>query len=180
MRLRAVTPADGAAIWRLVQEAGTLEANTAYCYVLMCTHFDETCLLAEDDDGRPCGFVVAYCPPRQVDTVFVWQVGVLSAARGAGLGRRLLRELVERNSARGVRYLEASVTPDNEASRALFRGLARELGTECAVGPFMGSDLFPGEHEPEELFRIGPITVPRAAAPRSAPSDSIPTLTAES
>ena len=155
-RIRPLTPSDGAEIWRMVEEISALEANSAYCYVLFSSYFGDTCLIAEDDNGRALGFVVGFRPPRQGDTVFVWQVGVLRAARGLGLGRRLLSALVEHTAALGVRYLEATVTPDNQASRALFRSLARELDTECSVSPFMGAELFPGEHEPEELFRIGP------------------------
>jgi len=155
-RIRPVTPSDGAEIWRMVEEISALESNSAYCYVLFCSHFGDTCVIAEDDEGEALGFVVGHRPPRQGDTVFVWQVGVRRTARGLGLGRRLLRALVEQTAALGVRYLEASVTPGNQPSRALFRSLARELGTECSVGPFMGAELFPVEHEPEELFRIGP------------------------
>jgi hypothetical protein len=37
----------------------------------------------------------------------------------------------------------------------------------------MGADFFPGEHEPEELFRIGPITIaPAASAGSRAEVDS--------
>ncbi len=55
------------------------------------------------------------------------------------------------------------MTPDNAPSRALFRGFARHRDAECRVEPFLTADLFPGEHEPEELFRIGPM--PAESAP---------------
>lgn len=161
MRIRHPEPADGATLWRLVKEAGTLELNSPYTYVLMATHFADTCLVAEDD-GEPLGMVIGYRPPTGPEAVFVWQVGVSPAARGRGLGRRLLAELMVRTAPRGVTHLEASVTPGNEASRALFRSVARQLDADCRVEPFMGAELFPGEHEPEELFRIGPIARPAA------------------
>ncbi|MDY7092998.1 MAG: diaminobutyrate acetyltransferase [Acidobacteriota bacterium] len=157
MRFRHPQMEDGSDLWRLVGDAGTLELNSAYTYVLMATHFADTCLLAESDEGEPLGFVVAYRPPTHPEAVFVWQVAVAPEARGQGLGRRLLEELVARTAEDGVRYLEATVTPDNEPSRKLFRSFARELDTECRVEDFMGQEVFPQDHEAEDLFRIGPI-----------------------
>jgi len=175
VRLRPPTPDDGAAIWRLAGAAGELEQNSGYAYVLLATHFDDTCLVAEED-GELLGFVVGYRPPRQPDTIFVWQVAVAAAARGLGLGRRLLVELARRSAASGVCWVEATVTPDNEPSRKLFRSLARELGTECAVLPFMSAQLFPAAHEPEELFRLGPYSFP--SAPSGAESTAARTADA--
>jgi len=155
MRIRHPAPEDGAALWRLVKAAGTLELNSPYAYILMATHFADTCLVAEEE-GDVIGLVIGYRPPPKPDVVFVWQVAVSSAARGRGLGRRLLQELATSTATDGVSYLEASVTSDNEASRALFRSVSRELGAECRVEPFMDRGLFPEAHEAEELFRIGP------------------------
>lgn len=157
IRFRSPAPEDGADLWRLVRDAGTLELNSPYTYILMASHFAGTCLLAEAEDAdAPLGLVIAYRPPTHPDAVFVWQVAVSPAARGRGLGRRLLETLVERLRPAGVRFLEATVTPDNEASRALFRSVAREAGVPCRVEEFMTEDLFPEAHEAEELFRIGP------------------------
>ncbi len=76
MEIRNTTPADGAKLWQLVRESEALELNSAYFYVLMATHFADSCVIAEDEDGRAAGFVVGHRPPRKPDTVFVWQVGV--------------------------------------------------------------------------------------------------------
>lgn len=152
---RKPTPEDGRRMWQLVHDAGTLEPNTAYCYVLLCDHFADTCLLAESD-GELAGFIAAYRPPGREDTVFVWQIGVAPKARGQGLGKRMLRALIEREDLPEVRYVEATVAPDNAASEALFRSFARSLGVECAESDKYASTLFPSGHEPENLFRIGP------------------------
>src|SRR3546814_4120004 len=53
--------------------------------------------------------------------------------------------------------IEATVAPTNLASAALFRALARDLGTPCVVSTGFPAALFPeANHEPERLFRIGP------------------------
>lgn len=151
---RKAQPQDGARMHALVKEMGGLELNTAYFYVLFCMDFADTCVVAEVD-GKLAGFVLGHRPPARPDTVFVWQVGVAPFMRRQGMARRLLDAFLEQNP--DARWLEATVTPDNAASRRLFRALARDRDAGCDVGEFMLADYFPDGHEPEELFRIGPL-----------------------
>lgn len=59
---------------------------------------------------------------------------------------------------RSVRYLMATVTPSNTASQALFRQTAKALQAPCEVSEGFPAAWFPdGNHEPEELFQIGPL-----------------------
>lgn len=156
---RSATAADGANMWRFVGEAGVLERNSSYTYILLCQHFGDTCMVAELD-GEIVGFVLAYIPPRQADTVFVWQVGVSSKMRGRGVGIRLLRHLLARDVCRNVSFLEASIAPSNTASQNLFRSFARKSHTSCRRLPFFPSEFFPEPHESEHLYRVGPIEWP--------------------
>lgn len=164
---RAPTVTDGAEMWRLARESGALEVNTAYAYLLFSQHFADTCVVAERN-GKPVAFVSAFVSPAAHDTVFVWQVAVAHEERGQGVGQKLLHHLLARPACRRVRRLEATVTPSNTASRALFESVARDLDVPFSVYSGFGTDLFPGEgHEPEELVRIGPL--PRAMRGRSVP-----------
>ncbi len=148
---------DGAAIWRLVCQTDVLDTNSCYAYLLLCTDFADTCLVSYDGE-RLAGFVTGYRPPGRPDVLFVWQIGVDPAYRGRGLGRALLGRLVERAAAQGVRYLEATVTPDNDASRRLFRWLADARRCELATtSRFEPPHFAAAEHEPEQLIRIGPL-----------------------
>ena len=109
--------------------------------------------------GGPCGFITGYVRPSRPDTFFVWQVAVDQDHRGQGLARRMLHSLADRLVPRGHRYLEATVTPDNTASTAMFESFARDRGCQVARSPLFGAEHFPeGGHEPEVLFRIGPIS----------------------
>lgn len=150
---RMARPEDGAKMWELVREMGGLELNTAYFYVLFCIDFAETCVVAEVD-GEMAGFVLGHRPPKRPDAIFVWQVGVAPWMRKQGLARRLIDAFIEQNP--DARWLEASVTPENTASRKLFRSVARDRDVGCEVLDFMGAPLFPNSHEAEDLFRIGP------------------------
>lgn len=150
---RQARPEDGARMYELVKEMGGLELNTAYFYVLFCIDFADTCVVAEVD-GKLAGFVLGHRPPSRQDAVFVWQVGVAPFMRKQGMARRLLEAFLEQNP--DARWMEASVTPTNTASRKLFRAVARDHGVDCQVSDFMLAEHFPDGHEPEELFRIGP------------------------
>jgi L-2,4-diaminobutyric acid acetyltransferase len=152
------TPAleDGAAVWRLVGESGGLEQNSAYAYLLLCTHFKDTCVVAERN-GRVLGCALAYRPPRDRDCIFVWQVGVAQNARGQGFGGRMLDELLTLSECRDVRFLTASVATNNHASYALFAGFARRHGASLSEEPFFSEACFPQPHAAEPLIRIGPL-----------------------
>ncbi|MET3682862.1 L-2,4-diaminobutyric acid acetyltransferase [Alkalibacillus flavidus] len=146
---------DGSAMWELVNKS-SLDQNSAYKYIMMCEYFAETCVVAKEDD-QVVGFVTAFIPPERQDVVFVWQIGVDSSQRGKGLASKILNELIERDACRDVRYLEATVTPSNEASQALFKKFAREHDTTCEVSECFPEELFPSdEHEAELSFLIGP------------------------
>jgi phosphinothricin acetyltransferase len=66
-------------------------------------------------------------------------VYVAEAARGAGLGRTLLEELVERSERAGYWTLTAGVFPENEASLRLHRACGfREVGVRERLGESNG------------------------------------------
>ncbi len=148
---------DAREMVRLARESRVLDVNSHYAYLLLCEHFRDTCVVAERD-GQAIGFVAAYRLPRRPETLFVWQVSVSSEARGRGLASQMLAELIGRGRASGIRFLEATVTPSNAASRALFESLAARHNAACRTRLLFPSEVFgaAGEHEPEELFRIGP------------------------
>jgi L-2,4-diaminobutyric acid acetyltransferase len=154
--LRQPQEADGASIWRLVRNTGVLDVNSPYSYLMLCKFFSDTCVVAEHD-GQIVGFVSAFLPPANPQTLFVWQVAVAKSQRGNGLGKALLQELIGREVCKNVCYLEATVSPTNFPSQALFRGLARDFATHCEILECFPAHLFPGgTHEPEMTFRIGP------------------------
>jgi L-2,4-diaminobutyric acid acetyltransferase len=155
IRYRASRISDGPRVHRLVKEGDGLELNTCYAYLLLCDHFSDTTLVAERD-GELVGFVGAYRPPEREDTVFVWQIGIDASARGRGIASGLLDALVAAPGCEGVTFLEATVTPDNEPSRRLFESFAKRHAASFTWSHGYHEDLFPQNHAPEQLIRIGP------------------------
>lgn len=154
--IRAPRAGDARHIHALVCADDTLEANTAYCYLLLCTHFAQNGVVAERN-GEIAGFVCAYRPPNDPEAVFVWQVGVAPAGRGQGLGKHLLHALVRRPANRDARWLTATVDAANGPSNKLFAAFAREHDAELATETGFPSELFPPGHPAEPLLRIGPL-----------------------
>ena len=159
--LRNPTPDDAAAIWQLVVDSGVLDHNSPYSYLILCTHFADTCIVVEYDK-KIVGFVTAYRPPISPDVVFVWQIGVAKSMRSRGLGVAILDALVRQQACQDVTHLDATVTPSNRASQSMFRAFARNMGTQCVEELCFPEHLFPtAGHEAEHLFHIGPFSVPQ-------------------
>jgi L-2,4-diaminobutyric acid acetyltransferase len=157
---RRPTADDGPGIWQVVKDSGVLDVNSPYAYSLMAWRFADTCVVAEHQD-QVVGFVTGFRPPKKQDVIFVWQIGVHEIARGQGLAKRILLDLVRRPGCNGVRFMETTITPSNKASRNLFRSFARKLDADVRILDGLDPEHLTPEtqahgHEPEELFRIGP------------------------
>lgn len=151
---------DGAALWRMARDSQKLDLNSSYTYLLWAVDFADTSVIAKLD-GEPVGFVIGYRQQRAPDTVVVWQVAVDGAARGRGLAGQLLDALYVPLVRDGVRFLETTITPDNEASIALFAAFAKRWGAELTRTELFAADDFPDGHDPEDLYRIGPLSAPQ-------------------
>lgn len=156
--IRAPSHSDGALLWEITRQAGTLDVNSPYAYMMQCRNFQSTCAIAEVY-GKPAGFVTAHRLPDRPDVLFVWQVAVLSEFRGLGIAKRLLNDILDRDATAGVRTVQSTVSPSNTASRALFTAFAKTKGATLDVQPCFRIEDFPdGDvHEAEELFVITPV-----------------------
>lgn len=157
--LRKPVATDGPAITGLIAACAPLDANSAYCNLLQCTDFADFCIVAERG-GQPLGWVSGYRPPSAPDDFFVWQVAVAASARGHGLAGRMIRALLARPANIGVTHLTTTVTDDNRASWALFKGLARKWRVPLRKSARFERDAhFAGAHDTEWQARIGPLPV---------------------
>lgn len=152
--------ADGAALWRIAKDSGTLDLNSSYSYLLWCRDFAGTSAVARGADGEPVGFVTGYVRPERPHTLLVWQVAVDAAYRGHGLAAALLDGLTARVGAeRGLSSVETTITPGNTASERLFISYAARHGATVEREVLFDTGLFPdGPHDPEVLYRIGPLS----------------------
>jgi len=154
---RAPRKSEAGAIHALVASCKPLDLNSTYAYLLLCTHFAATCAVVEEG-AEILGFVSGYLKPAEPATLFIWQVAVGPNARGRGLAKAMLNEILSRPSCRGVTSLEATVSPSNQPSRNLFESLAREHQAACSWSAlFQPADFGEQLHEEEQLLRISPL-----------------------
>jgi L-2,4-diaminobutyric acid acetyltransferase len=135
-----------------------------YANLIQADHFRETCVVAEVD-GQIAGWVSGHIIPDS-DELFVWQVAVSPEARGLGLGKRMLTELIERDACSDARLLKTTITRDNAASWALFKSFARSMGSTLEDEPHFERDAhFEGQHATEHMVTV---SLPRATTLRRA------------
>jgi len=151
---------DGPRVTRLIASSPPLDTNSAYCNLLQCTDFRETCIIAERG-GELIGWISAYRPPAAPDRLFIWQVAVHSSARGEGLALKMLEALVARPSAAGATMLTTTITQDNQASWRLFEAFARRHGASLTKSPRFEREMhFAGAHATEWQACIAPLPTP--------------------
>ena len=150
---------DGLAVKALIDRCPPLDANSLYCNLLQCTHFAETSAVAERD-GEIAGFVSGYLVPGSAArTIFIWQIAVARELRGKKLATQLILDILKRRCCADVRWIESTISPDNDASWRLFEGLARDLGVRTwREVMFDRHRDFAGEHDSEIKINIGPIS----------------------
>ncbi len=147
-------------MWTLIQQAGSLDVNSAYCYVLLCDYFRDTCVVAEIE-GSLVGFVSAFVHPSKPGTLFIWQIAVAEDVRGQRIGLRMLEALVDPLIHNPIQYIEVTISPNNHPSRALFTRLAEQYHADMQENQGYPQGWFPLQHahEEERLFRIGPLGI---------------------
>ncbi|OON73991.1 diaminobutyrate acetyltransferase [Streptomyces tsukubensis] len=167
LRLDGPEVEDGATIWRIARDSKTLDLNSSYSYLLWCRDFAGTSVVARDSGGDPVGFITGYIRPDRPQTLVVWQVAVDASQRGRGLAAAMLDGLIDRISARQeLVSLETTIAPGNVPSERLFTSFGRRSGATVEREVLFDAGLFPdGGHDPEVLYRIGPLAPGRPPAP---------------
>jgi ribosomal protein S18 acetylase RimI-like enzyme len=87
-------------------------------------------LLARVDGGPPAGFAQVYFTFSSLSLGSVWTFNDLyvdASARGSGLGRALVREVLRRAAAAGALRVQGETAVDNLAAQALYAAEAFEV-----------------------------------------------------
>ncbi|QEV16270.1 diaminobutyrate acetyltransferase [Streptomyces alboniger] len=151
--LRQPIAGDAAAMWRLVRDTANLDTNSPHFYLMWCRDFAASSIVASSEEDL-CGFTAGFTRPDSPDTLFVWQTAVSPLWQGVGLAGRMLDRLV----ADTYRFVECTITPDNQASDRYMHAFARNRQAALQQRPLFPSEDFPEPgHDPEILYRIGPL-----------------------
>ena len=136
MRARLATPADAAEIARIYNQGiedriATFETRPRSAEDVRGWFDGAHPIVVVEDAGRILGFASTstYRPRECYARVAEFSVYVARDARGRGVGRLALRELIAAAARAGLGKLVSRIFPENHASRAVCRVLGfREVG----------------------------------------------------
>jgi len=127
--------------------------------LLQCSHFAETSAIATTPDSRVVGFVSGHAVPAKPETLFIWQVAVHADARGLGLGKTLIKDILSRPRAAAFNTVHTTITETNKPSHGTFTSLARDLHANISTSVFFDRKThFNGQCDSEMLWQIGPFS----------------------
>ena len=145
LRVESLSPADWDAVREIYREGIATRAATFETAVPGWEEWDRSHLpaprLTAVRDGRVLGWAALSPISRRAVYAGVAEVSlyVAAAARGSGVGRALLSELIPRSEAAGLWTLQASMLAVNRASLNLFSHLGfREVGRRERLGQLDG------------------------------------------
>lgn len=151
--LREPEKEDAKSIYSLIKNGGVLDLNSEYLYLLLATHFKESCCLIEYQ-SQIIGFVSAYYLPSSSKTLFIWQVAVKEEFRGKNLAFKMIENISKRKS---TEFLTTTVSPSNIKSKRVFEKVAEHFKTDIKSNICFSKGDFINAHEEEIQFTIGPI-----------------------
>jgi L-amino acid N-acyltransferase YncA len=141
LRIEPMTAADADAVLAIYAEGiatgnATLDPSAPDWRRWHATHRRECRFVARIDDAVVGWTALSSYSSRDVYSGVAWEsVYVAAAARGRGIGRALLAELIPASEAAGVWTLIAGIHPENVASLALHeRAGFRRIGVQERVG----------------------------------------------
>jgi L-2,4-diaminobutyric acid acetyltransferase len=155
-------PRDAAKIWGLVKDREAGPSDHAFAYLRLCSEFSETGAVAVAE-GRIVGFALGERPPARPNTFRIRRFGIARSQPGFGLGLALLDWIVEDTRERGVRYLEATLPMQEDASWGVFATYAQIAGVDIDEAPRTDSRFNESSEDPHREgvpLRIGPLDQP--------------------
>ena len=150
MKLRQLTEGDHAPIVRVLDDWWGGRHMSDMLPKLFFTHFHDTSLIIENDDGGIAAFLVGFFSPAQPDAAYIHFVGVNPAHRKDGLGRMIYKAFFERMRAAHRSTVSCVTSPMNGASIAFhtrmgFVAASGDARTADGV-PYTRDYDGPGEH----------------------------------
>lgn len=124
MYLRNIRYGDSEKIIKLIEKSGgtyVYPYNT-YVYWMLENYHSSTCFVVEQDDEF-IGFISGISTVSK-SIVFLWQICVSYNYRNKGIGTLLLESFIEKIQKLNIKYLEFTISLDNEPSINLFKTYA--------------------------------------------------------
>jgi ribosomal protein S18 acetylase RimI-like enzyme len=118
-------------------------------------HVTGTSWLAEDEDGRPVGFLVGFISQDRPDEAYIHMAGTSPNRRRSGIGRSLYDRFLDDVRGRGVARVTAITWPGNRTSVAFHRALGFSISEGPGTQNLYGTPAYPdydGDGEDRVVF----------------------------
>ena len=148
--IRKIKKSDAKEIYKLIKKSKTLDLNSQYLYLLLSTHFKNSCAIAKHKN-KIVALVLGYYLPDNPKTLFIWQVATNKKYRGKNLAFKLINNIYKRKK---IDRLIATVSPSNFASNRVFEKFAKSVNSKIKKRMYFKEELFIGTHEDEILYKI--------------------------
>ncbi len=148
MRVKQLRVNDIDQIKRIVTRCKGLILHTDYTYWTLLYNFRNLCFGIEKKNEM-IGFITGVKNSTSKDTLFVWQLGVLSAHRRKGYATKLLQEFVHSASKIGCKKIRFTIEKPNSKSKNFFFAFAQEKGYSIKSAGSVDS------HEFKTIYEMG-------------------------
>ena len=142
LRFRRPTEGDHAQVVDLVDEWWGGRKMRALLPRLWFQHFTGTSWIAEDDDGRLVGFVVAFISQDDPTTGYVHMIAADPNRRRSGVGRALYQQIFDDLAARGIQRVKAITWPGNRQSVAFHRSIGFRVDDGAGTQNLYGTPAY--------------------------------------
>ncbi len=143
LAFRRPTEDDHARIVRLVDEWWDGRRMRALLPRLWFQHFTGTSWIAEEDDGRLVGFVVAFISQDDPATGYVHMIAADPNRRRSGVGSALYQRVFDDLATRGISRVKAITWPGNRRSVAFHQALGFRVDDGPGTQRLYGTPSYP-------------------------------------
>ncbi|WP_040948959.1 GNAT family N-acetyltransferase [Gorillibacterium massiliense] len=124
MDVRNINKGESSRVLRLVEQCGPYVApHNLYVYWMLENYYTSTCKVMEHD-SELIGFISGM-PSVDNKSLFIWQICVHKEYRNQGIAFLLLDSILQSAREIGYRFMELSISENNNASQSFFEKYAR-------------------------------------------------------
>ena len=145
-----IKKSDAKEVYKLIKKSKTLDLNSQYLYLLLSTHFKNSCAIAKHKN-KIISLVLGYYLPDKPKTLFIWQVATNKKYRGKNLAFKLIDNIYKRKK---INSLITTVSPSNFASNRVFEKFAKSVDSKIKKSLYFKKELFYNTHDDEILYKI--------------------------
>ncbi|WP_157769922.1 GNAT family N-acetyltransferase [Ruegeria profundi] len=152
--LRTLLPQDSMAVASLAVSVNQKAIGNLLGELAKFEGYNKFSIIAELD-GETVGAMLAYIPPYDRQTLFIWQVYVSEGEAEKGLASLMLGQVMRRDVCADVTRVQTVIPSDDKRNWALFRRFARWQRSRMDIQPFITQALEPfRRHENSNLVTI--------------------------